>query len=172
MPEQLAHVMLGSNPHADGSDGWPSLSGRTWDVIDEDAHPSRSWSLAANWERVGPGTTGWVHRFSGRRNDGALTAMIVFTGKPEQVEETGPDGVTNRIWYCDGVLRLLSSPIDASVIRQQRGWPGTAPYKLGADRFRNGMSLNGMEPVIFTRLLDSDDRVWLTHAQRRVPITD
>jgi hypothetical protein len=157
--------MLGSNPDPLYIDGWSLKTGRAFDVARDVAEyePEMGYSLSCHWDRVGPGTVGWVHRSN--RADGHMVAVIVFSGRIDEIDETSPKtGIVTPVKYGVGALRRLAEPdwIPGRRISSDPRWSGRAPYcDPRRRRFQNGMSVLPGEAALLLDLLPVDVRTWL-----------
>lgn len=159
-PTLLSDVLLSSDPAADLSSGWSEVTQRVCDVLELN-EGENDWSVRVNRDRVGRGTTGWIHRW---REGGRLAGLIVFTGRTEPEPEAN-----GEIHYGPGVLRILRTPILTGRITGHPQWSNKAPYTTNrAKQFRDGVRLAGPEVAVLTGLLGSDDRAWLEQTRREV----
>ena len=96
----LKNVLLANNPDAGGSGGWSAKVGRTYDLMTAEYLRDGSWSIAANYKQIGPGTVGWIRRPCDRWQRqrsarwGYIAGLVVFTDTPKPVKER--KGVRNQ----------------------------------------------------------------------------
>ena len=165
--EILPDVMLAWTPAADPENEaeWVGASAASWDVDGERQGQRTVWKLAVSHsreKRVGPGTVGWVHEWTGR---GRLAAVLVFDSNP--YSRTGP---TNEVeWYAEGVLCVIppEDRVDAETIMAHPDWKPSAPYVGARGRqFKDGAPVAPGNAAVLRELLDSETARWLPREAR------
>lgn len=146
----LTDVWLGSRPGDKGT--WAATTGRTYDVR-TDRYGRSTYSLAANWARIGAGTTGWIcHRDS---SHGMVAGLFAFDGGPEFIE----DGIR----YLPGIVFPLPRDwwIDGARIRLARKWMPSGPFREAPNRFQNGMNVPDVDAAVLRHHLHPVAQEWI-----------
>ncbi len=169
--EILSDVMLSWTPSADADSdsdgGWADSSGAQWDIDGERTGTRRSWKLAVSHsreKRVGPGTVGWIHEWTGR---GRLAGVIVFDSNPYSRTES-----TNEVnWYADGVICVIPADdrVTAETIMADPDWKPSAPYVGARGRqFKDGAPVAPGNAAVLRGLIDSETARWLARDARGI----
>ena len=160
--EILSDVMLAWTPSEDPEDdgAWVRSPKARWDR-DGDWSGSRvSWHLASSHsreKRVGPGTVGWVHEWTGR---GRLAAVIVFDSNPYSRTESA----TEVSWYADGVIGVIpvEDRVTAETIMAHPDWKPSAPYVGARGRqFKDGAPVAPGNAEVLRGLVDAETARWI-----------
>lgn len=154
---QLSNVLIGANPNAQKLDGWSYRTQRAYDVgSGERFEENAKYAITVHIDRVGAGTVGWVHRFTG--GVGELAAVCVFNGRPQPEQE--PNGTVFyarcHLWVLPAALRSTGAEIQAA------GWSTSPPYgDLANQRFANGVSISERNFAVLRALVDPRIHAWL-----------
>jgi hypothetical protein len=161
--EILGDIMLSWTPSEDPEQDarWTRSSGAQWDLDGERKGTRSSWHLASSHsrdKRVGPGTVGWIHEWSGGR--GRLAGVVVFDSNPYSRTESA----TEVSWYADGLVCLIpvEDRVPAETIMADPEWKPSAPY-MGAKgrQFKDGAPVAPGNAAVLRRVLDAETARWL-----------
>jgi hypothetical protein len=160
--EILSDVMLSwtpsENPEDDGA--WIRSPRSRWDSDGDWTGTRSSWQLAVSHsrdKRVGPGTVGWIHEWTGR---GRIAAVIVFDSNPYSRTESA----TEVSWYADGVIGVIPEDdrVTAETIMAHPGWKPSAPYVGTKGRqFKDGAPVAPGNAAVLRELVDDETARWL-----------
>jgi hypothetical protein len=165
--EILPDVMLAWTPAADPENEgeWVSASAASWDLDGERSGQRTAWKLAVSHsreKRVGPGTVGWIHEWTGR---GRLAGVIVFDSNPYSRTES-----TNEVsWYADGIICVIPAEdrVTAETIMAHPDWKPSAPYVGARGRqFKDGAPVAPGNAAVLRELLDPETARWLSRDAR------
>ncbi len=162
--EIVPDVMLAWNPAEDpeNESGWVSSAGMQWDLDGERTGARTSWHLAVSHsreKRVGPGTVGWIHEWTGR---GRIAAVMVFDSNPY----SRTAGANEVNWYADGVICVIPEEdrVTAETIMSDPDWKPSAPYTGARGRqFKDGMPVAAGNGAVLRRHVDEETARWLGH---------
>jgi hypothetical protein len=165
--EILSDVMLSWTPSEDPADdgGWTRSSGAQWDADGDRIGTRTAWHLASSHsrdKRVGPGTVGWIHEWTGR---GRLAGVIVFDSNPYSRTESA-----NEVsWYAEGVVCFIppEDRVTAETIMADPEWKPSAPYVgVRGRQFKDGAPVAPGNAAVLRRLLDPETARWLDRDSR------